>query len=96
MRRTIGITGHGERDMNSKTDVDRAPVDAVVMPRALCKFRGMLVVAEVSVKTDGQPGRCPECGATAFRANAGWIECDCGFAYLASDVERLKAAASQA
>ena len=28
---TLGITGHGENDMNSKTDVDRAPVDAGVM-----------------------------------------------------------------
>ena len=63
---------------------------AVVMPRALCKFRGMLVVAEVSVRTDG-PGRCPECGSSTFRENAGWTECDCGFAYLSSDVERLTA-----
>lgn len=68
-----------------------APVDAVVMPRALCKFRGMLVVAEVSVRTDGQPGRCPACGSTSFRESAGWTECDCGFAYLSSDLERLAA-----
>ena len=68
------------------------PVDRIVMPRALCKFRGMLVVAEVSVRTDGQPGRCPECGGSTFRENAGWTECDCGFAYLSSDVKRLTTA----
>ena len=61
-----------------------------VLPcHSLCKFRGMLVIAEISVRTDGEPGRCPECGSTEFSEHNGWTECDCGFAYLSSDLERL-------
>lgn len=55
--------------------------------RALCKFRGMLVIAEVSINPGG--GSCPECGSTDFFERHGWLECDCGFAYLKSDVERI-------
>ena len=58
--------------------------------RVLVKFRGTLAIAEVSVRTDGTNGSCPECGATEFVERAGWTECDCGFAYLSADVERLK------
>ena len=43
----------------------------------LCKFRGMLVLMEV---TKGKEGRCPDCGNTKFTERNGWIECDCGFA----------------
>jgi hypothetical protein len=91
VRITPGVTGHEEETMDSEKTQASAPVHAVVVLRALCKYRGMLVVAEVSVRTDGQPGRCPECGSSVFVENAGWTECDCGFAYLSSDVERLTA-----
>jgi hypothetical protein len=57
--------------------------------KALCKFRGMLVLAEVSVRVDKSAGSCPECGGKEFRERDGWTECDCGFAYLTSDVTRL-------
>ena len=77
--------------MKAENGMTATPVEPIVMPRALCKFRGMLVVAEVSVRTDGQPGRCPQCGSASFSEDAGWTECDCGFAYLSSDLERLKA-----
>lgn len=60
------------------------------MPQALCKFRGMLVIAEVSIRKDGQHCSCPECNSTSFTENFGWTECDCGFAYLTSDIKRLK------
>lgn len=59
------------------------------LPRVLCKYRGMLAIAGVSVRTDCQAGRCPECGATSFSERNGWSECDCGFAYLSSDVQRV-------
>lgn len=58
--------------------------------RVLCKFRGMLVIAEVSVRTDGEPGHCPECNATSFYEHCGWTECDCGFAYLTAHLEKIK------
>lgn len=46
------------------------------MANALCKFRGMLVIAEVH-KSQGE-GRCPCCGATKFYKHHGWLECECG------------------
>ena len=70
------------------TEAAREPI---IQQRVLCKHHGMLIVAEVSIRTDGEPGRCPQCGSTSFSENAGWTECDCGFAYLSSDVDRLKA-----
>ena len=63
-------------------------------PRALCKYRGMLVVAEVTIREDGTTGQCPECRATTFTENGDWTECDCGFAYLTSDIKRLIPCAS--
>jgi hypothetical protein len=57
--------------------------------RALCKFRGMLVVAEVSVRPDLTPGRCPECGSEQFTERYGWTECGCGFAYSTNDIQKL-------
>ena len=60
------------------------------MKRALCKFHGMLVIAEFSVPSEGSQGSCPECGCTEFREVAGWIECyGCCFAILASDYTRI-------
>ena len=56
--------------------------------RALCKYRGMLVIAEFSKCAKGQSGRCPECGATEFHEYAGWVECDCGFAINKSDYDK--------
>lgn len=56
--------------------------------RVLCKYRGQLVLAEVFANADGSAGRCPECGSTRFSDDGhGWAACDCGFAYLLSDVE---------
>lgn len=60
------------------------------MITALCKFRGMLVIAEITLRTDGEKGHCPECGATEFYERHGWTECECGFAYLTSHIEKLK------
>lgn len=56
--------------------------------RVLCKFRGMLVIAEVTKREDRE-GSCPECGSKEFRERYGWLECDCGFAYLKSHIEEL-------
>jgi len=80
-----------EAKYDSPFGVYRFVADECEMPRALCKFRGMLVIAEVSVRNDGAAGSCPECGATRFYKNAGWTECDCGFAYLSSDIAKLAA-----
>lgn len=57
--------------------------------RALCKYRGMLVIAEFAQCEDGVDGRCPECGATSFNRVGGWVECDCGFAINESDYDRM-------
>jgi hypothetical protein len=57
--------------------------------RVLCKFDGMLVIAEVQATKDGQPGKCPQCGSVDFHENAGWSECDCGFAYLTSGIKKI-------
>ena len=56
------------------------------MLTALCKFRGMLVIAEIVIRKDGVRGACPECSGTEFRERNGWTECDCGFAYLTADI----------
>lgn len=61
-----------------------------MLNKALCKYRGLLVVAEVSVRTDGTNGSCPDCGNKEFHEHAGWAECDCGFAYLMADLDRIK------
>lgn len=55
----------------------------------LCKYKGMLVIAEVSLRTDGEHGHCPECNATSFYERYGWTECDCGFAYLTAHLKKL-------
>lgn len=54
------------------------------MKTALCKFRNMLVLMEVTPAKNNK-GQCPDCGATEFRdAPHGWVECanECGFAIL--------------
>jgi hypothetical protein len=58
--------------------------------RALCKFRGCLVIAEVSSNPDG--GRCPECGASQVQEYYGWMECvgECGFAINKADWDRIR------
>ncbi len=63
------------------------------MGRALCKYRGMLVIASFCRSPPGQVGHCPECRGIEFREHAGWIECkDCGFAILKTDYSRMEAA----
>lgn len=60
------------------------------MQRALCQYRGALVIAEVSPNPGG--GKCPECGGTTLIESAyGWMECDgeCSFAIAKSDWERI-------
>ncbi len=62
------------------------------MSRALCKFRGMLVIAEVRPSRPGSPYRrgCPECHRKEFwREHGGWMECECGFAILTTDYDRV-------
>ncbi len=65
---------------------------------ALCKFRGALVLIEISAKDSGSGGfgKCPECGHDKFReAPAGWTECDnpdgCGCAILTTHLGRATA-----
>ena len=60
------------------------------MGHVLCKYGGCLVIAEVHPRSDNQPGKCPECGGTEFTELAGWTECDCGFAYLTSDLLKIQ------
>ncbi len=61
--------------------------------RALCKYRGMLVVATFTRCLRGQLGRCPECQGTEFRDEAGWVECyGCGFSILKTDYDKMTAA----
>ena len=50
---------------------------------ALCKWRGALVLMEI---TTSPQGKCPDCGANEFREYQGWLECNCGFAVLKSHV----------
>lgn len=57
--------------------------------RALCKYRGMLVIASFTKCSEGQHNRCPECGDNMFNDINGWIECDCGFAILKTDYDRI-------
>ena len=52
------------------------------MNTILCKWRGALVLMEVSKCKDGNTGKCPDCGNTKFTKIDGWAECDCGFAFL--------------
>ena len=59
------------------------------MSKILCKFRGMLITAEVKVRSDDFGGKCPECGSKKFYDRHGWTECDCGFAYLTSDLNKV-------
>lgn len=56
--------------------------------RALCIFRGMLVVAEV---TKSKKDRCPECFfPTFFVKYNGWLKCiECGFSILETDYKKL-------
>ncbi len=57
--------------------------------RVLCKYRGMLVIAEVNF-VPGNGTACPDCRCGRLAERSGWYECDqCGFAYLMSDVERI-------
>lgn len=57
--------------------------------RALCKYRGCLVIAEVTRNPCGE-GKCPQCGNSRFREYNGWTECDneCGFAYLTESLKK--------
>ena len=56
---------------------------------ALCKYRGMLVVAEVVKAADGIGG-CWDCGSSRFRRHAGWVECcDCSFAIEEKAYDRI-------
>ncbi len=48
------------------------------------------MIAQVTLLQNGSQGSCPGCGAKKFREHGGWIECDCDFAYLKSDIEKLK------
>lgn len=54
--------------------------------KVLCKYRGMLVIMQVSKNANG---RCPECGATEFHEHGGWVECDCGFAVDKTSYEKV-------
>ena len=57
--------------------------------RALCKFRGLLVIAEFSKSNGHGEGRCPECGNSEFYTRYGWVECGCGFAINESDYNKI-------
>ena len=60
------------------------------MERALCKYQGCLVIAEVSANPDG--GSCPECGGVELsEGHHGWMECEgeCSFAILKTDWKRI-------
>ena len=61
--------------------------------RALCKWRGALVIAEFRKCQPGQHGKCPECGGTIFTEHHGWVECEgeCGFAINAPDLDAIRA-----
>ena len=52
----------------------------------VCKFRGMLVLMEVTLN---KKGKCPDCGDDNFTERNGWIECDCGFAFNKSSYDKL-------
>ena len=52
----------------------------MLMSNTLCKYKGMLVIMEVTKCKNSHVGKCPECGATDFYKRKSWIECDCGFA----------------
>ena len=65
--------------------------DANANKTALCKFRGMLVMAVFSKCEDGKHGSCPECGSAEFSTHAGWVECDCGFAIDEAAYNRILA-----
>lgn len=65
------------------------PADKTLTGCVLCKYRGCLVIAKVTVRDDGRPGLCPECGSARFSQYQGWTECDCGFAYLTADLVKL-------
>ena len=43
---------------------------------ALCKYSGMLVIAEFSRSPPTRTGRCPLCQGTQFKRRHGWVECD--------------------
>ena len=60
------------------------------MKSMLCKFRGMLVIMEVSELADGAETQCPDCGGKQFTENNGWIECDnCSFAVDKKSYEKF-------
>lgn len=59
------------------------------MDTILCKFRGMLVLMEVTVNEQDKQGTCPDCGDNNFHRRNGWVECDCGFAVDESAYDKL-------
>lgn len=59
--------------------------------KLLAKFRGMLVVMEVTIGKDKEPLTCKDCGSKKFMTLSGWITCrECGFAILETDYNRIK------
>lgn len=57
--------------------------------RALCQYRGTLVLMECKPNPDG--GSCFDCGGTKFFDDNGWIRCEeCGFAILETDRVRIQ------
>lgn len=57
---------------------------------ALCKLRGMLVIAVFTPTPVGKTAKCPDCRNDQFRTYQGWVECiECGFAILEAHYERM-------
>lgn len=54
--------------------------------RALCKFRGMLVIMEYPFQT---AGTCLDCGGKTLTQHDCWYYCDCGFAVSDTDHNRI-------
>jgi len=58
--------------------------------RALCQYRGMLVIMLVKKSSEGKKGRCYDCRESQFWNDNGWVRCtNCGFAILDTDYARI-------
>lgn len=59
------------------------------MAEVLCKAFGMLVIAEVSPEVTVDNAACPQCRASQFREEGGWLQCICGFAYSIPHLRKM-------